>query len=76
MGGNIFENPVKSSCPEGFMEGNRDNMSLPVHDCRKSLVAAGQVINSVSITAETAGKLVAIDVPGQLHTAISSSLTM
>jgi len=76
MSCHIFKNPVKRAGPEWFMKWDSDVMFLPVHDRGKSLVAAGLVIDTISLTAETAGESVAIDITGQFHTAISSSFTM
>ena len=66
---------MEGSHPERFVPGDSQVMDLPVYFPRKALVAAGLVSDMVSIPAKQAGEFITIDMPGQFHTAISSSFT-
>lgn len=72
---NILKNSMKCPHAERFVPGDSEVMGYPFTLQGQALVAAGLVNNSVSIPGKQARTFIPVDVPGQFHTAISSSFT-
>jgi len=73
---NILEDPMECAHAKGFMTGNGYVVFLSIDDGGKSLVTSGLMIDTIPVPVKKVNKFVAIEVPGQFHTAISSYFTM
>ena len=57
------------------MPGDCKVMSFSPSLQRQALMAAGLVSDTIAVPGKQAGEFITIDIPGQFHTAISSSFT-